>query len=102
MSNAGSGPFAIDPSLEPKDRADGSRRLAFFSAAAAAVCARALQSLLDRARAGEFGEQVRAATVHPFPDQAFNSTEKKLSTVFIYLEMVEEGRKAPEWLQSSE
>lgn len=86
--------------LQPKDREDGSRRLAFFAGAVASVNGRALQSIIDRSRSGEFGEAAQQATSTPFSDRSFGSSIKNLSAVFIYLAMVDQGENAPTWLHS--
>src|SRR5271156_2607877 len=99
ISDSGSGQLAL-AGLEPKDREDGSRRLAFFTGAVASVNGRALQSLLARSRSGEFGEAAKAATSNVFSDRAYSSTVKNLSAVFIYLVMVDQGPAAPEWLHN--
>ena len=94
------GQYSVPPALEPKDRADGSQRLAFFASAIAVCCGKALQSLLSRSRNGEFGETCQKATSKVFSDQQCTSAVKNLAAIFIYLVMVDVGPTAPQWLLS--
>jgi len=91
--------FTITSGLEPKDRQEGSHRVAFFSSAAASVCSKALQAQLERCRRGEFGDAVQAATATPFNSKSYGSAIKSLASIFIYLTMVDQGAQAPGWLQ---
>jgi hypothetical protein len=88
----------ITAAMEP-DRDAGSSRLAFLARACTEVCSRALTVEMARARAGEYGDAVKAAAAQPLTNSQQFAAIKNLTAAFIYLMMVDYVPMSPEWLQ---
>jgi hypothetical protein len=98
-SNPAPDTTTITADMEPDSEA-GSKRLAFLARASTEVCSRALTVEMARARAGEYGDAVKAAAAEPLTNSQQLAAIKNLTAAFIYLMMVDYLPTSPEWLES--
>lgn len=92
--------FKVTDELKPAAAEDAAERSMYVAGSMLIHSARTLQSVIERGRAGEFGEQVRKVASGTFSDSQLRSASKELCCVSIYLiALGQGGEDAPQWLR---
>lgn len=88
----------ITEEMKPKNREDGSYRLAYLTAHLSMLSSDYISDSLSQCRKGVFGDVIRAQAIEPIAYDVYSDAIKHLTCILLYLISFEQGETCPEWL----